>query len=499
MKPDLATDGHTTYDLIVANGLIVNAGGSRQGSVLVKDGRVVDVIGADQPLPPARRIVDATGILVLPGGVDPHCHVGQVLGEFSMLDDHEQAGIAALWGGTTTIIDFAIPDPGQAPLEALHEKLKLLDRCRTDVAIHGAVINWDSTTKAQLKAMAELGVLTVKMFTTYRDGVMASFETIENVMRELETLGGMAIIHAEENHLIEDTQEKAVREGREHARFHPESRPEAAEAAAVVRSLELAEKTGASVYFVHQTTPEAVDLVADARSRGVRAYSETCPHYLTLDDTVYEGEHPELFVCCPPLRSADTVKNLRALVGDGLVHTIGSDHCCYSREQKAKHSHDMRSMPNGLPGAESRLTVSFDTLVVQQGMSVESFVALFSTNPARLNGLSAKGWIGPGSDADIVVFDPGLTKAITAAGHHMNSDYSPYEGMTFTGWPTAVISKGNVVVDSDGFHDPGPVGRFLHARARIDSDPALPPQAAAGLWARDAPSTTDYATKEVLT
>lgn len=457
------------HDLVIAGGKVVNATGSLHATVLIDDGRVTALLEPDHPIPTADRVIEAAGQLVIPGGVDPHCHVGQALGEFTMLDDHQKASIAALWGGTTTIIDFAIPEPGQTPLMALHEKLKVIEGSRADIALHGGVISWDSTTREQLRAMAELGVLTVKMFTTYRDGVMAGYQTIEQVMRELSELGGVTMIHAEENHAIEKAQDDADRAGFRSAAHHAGTRPEHAEVAAVSRTLHLAERTGAAVYFVHQSTPDVIDLVAAAQARGVRAYSETCPHYFTLDDSVYGGPHPERFVCCPPIRSELTMTEVRKRSRTGFVDTVGSDHCCYSTAQKLRNAHDVREMPNGLPGVEHRLTVTFDTLVVAGGMSIERFVALTSTNPASLNGLRGKGWIGVGADADVVVFDPAASETVSASSSHMNSDYSPYEGMTFTGWPTTVISGGRVVVDENGFHDPGPVGKFVPSKSQLDS------------------------------
>jgi dihydropyrimidinase len=282
------------------------------------------------------------------------------------------------------------------------------------------------------------------------------------VLRTLHEQGGLAYVHAEANHVIEDAQELAAAVRRADAGHHPLTRPELAEAAAVAQVLATAEHVGAPVYFVHQTTPEAVDLVRAARRRGVRAYTETCPHYLTLDESTYTGAHPERFVCCPPLRAATTVAELRAraLVGD--VDALGSDHCCYSTAQKAEHSDDVRVMPNGLPGVETRLPVAFTRLVVEGGMPIERFVAMFAANPARLNGLPGKGVIGVGADADIVVLDP-VPRRAAAADLHMQSDYTPYEGLELAGWPETVVSAGRVVLDADGFHDPGPVGRALSA------------------------------------
>jgi dihydropyrimidinase len=451
-------------DLVIHGGTVVNAGWSAPATVVVHGGRINGVLAADAPLPPHQRAIDASGALVLPGGVDPHCHIGQRLGEYAALDDYEQASTAALWGGTTTVVDFAIPDPGQTPLAAVEERRKLAEAARCDTALHGCVVDWDESTPGQIAAMAELGVRTIKLFTTYRDVVMAGPDAILEVLRTLHGQGGIAYVHAEANHVIEDAQGSAAAVDHADAAHHAGTRPELAEAAAVAQVLATAEHVDAPVYFVHQTTAEAVDLVRAARRRGVRAYTETCPHYLALDSRVYDGPHPERFVCCPPLRDPSTVAELRAraLVGD--VDALGSDNCCYSTEQKVEHRDDVRLMPNGLPGVETRLPVTYTTLVVEQGMPIERFVAMFSTNPARLNGLAGKGVIAPGADADLIVVDPAGRREARVDALHMPTDYSPYEGRELAGWPSVVVSGGRVVVDGDGFHDPGPVGRPLHSQ-----------------------------------
>ena len=459
---------HETVDLVVHGGTVVNASGSTLATVTVCDGRIQALLGPGLPLPPHIRAVDASGSLVIPGGVDPHCHIGQRLGEYAALDDYEQASRAALWGGTTTVIDFAIPDPGQSPLDAVKQRRALAGLSRCDTALHGCVITWDETTAGQIEEMVALGVRTIKLFTTYRDVVMAGPDTILEVLRALDQHGGLGYVHAEANHVIEDAQELAFAAQRGGSRDMAETRPEVAEAAAVAEVLATAEHLGAPVYFVHQTTAEAVDLVRAARRRGVRAYTETCPHYLALDEKMYAGGHPERFVCCPPLRSPRSVAQLRsrALVGD--VDALGSDHCCYSTTQKLEHRDDVTKMPNGLPGVETRLPVTFTQLVEHGGMPLERFVAMFSTNPARLNGLSGKGSIAPGADADIVILDPGRRRSASRDDLHMASDYTPYEGRELTGWPSVVVSGGQVVIDADGFHDPGPVGRALNSSALPD-------------------------------
>jgi dihydropyrimidinase len=225
-----------------------------------------------------------------------------------------------------------------------------------------------------------------------------------------------------------------------------------------------AERAGAPVYFVHQSSPGAVDLVIDARRRGVRAYSESCPHYLTLDDSRYEGDHPERYVCCPPLRDRSTVDALGSRLASGFIDTVGSDHCCYDTGQKLLRRSDVRAMPNGLPGVETRLAVVWDSFVRPGLISPQRFVALTAADPARLNGLfPRKGTIAPGADADIVVFDPDRASTVHTDDLHMKTDYTPYEGREVTGWPTAVIARGRIVFAEGTLSDPGAVGEYLPA------------------------------------
>lgn len=450
-------------DLVIHGGTVVDAGGRGEATVAVSGGRIVAILDPARPLPPHEQAVDARGRLVIPGGVDPHCHIGQRLGDYQALDDYQAATTAALWGGTTAVVDFAIPQPGQSPLEAVQERRKLAEIARCDNALHGCLIDWDDTSAAQIKAVAELGVRTIKLFTTYRDVVMAEPDVVLEVMRVLRAVGGIAYVHAEANHVVEDAQGLAAADGAASASHHPRTRPEVAELAAVTEVLATAEHVSAPVYFVHQTTAGAVDLVRAARRRGVHAYTETCPHYLFLDETAYSGSHPERFVCCPPLRGAASVRELCARAVAGDVDALGSDHCCYSTTQKLERADDVRAMPNGLPGVETRLPVGFTQLVVRGGMPLERFVALFATNPARLNGLTRKGVVAVGADADLVVLDPSARRTVTASDLHTATDYTPYEGEELAGWPTVVVSAGRVAIDEDGFHDPGPVGRALHA------------------------------------
>lgn len=449
-------------ELVIANATVVNSWGRRHAHVVVRDGKIDQVLDATNPAPAALRTIDATGQLVIPGGVDGHCHVAQVTGKFSTLDDYRTTSSAALWGGTTTIVDFGIPrDATETPLEAVRNKRRLATQSRCDVALHGSVVAWDETVPLQLEQMAAEGVRSVKLYTTNRGSTMANGDTILKVMREMVRLDGLTYIHAEHDPIIVDCTEQHAAAGAISINHLHRTRPELAEEVSVKEVLAMAEYTGAPVYFVHQTTPGAVDLVTGARHRGHEAFSETCPHYLTLDESVYRSRFPEWFACCPPMRSAKTVAALRNRMAAGAIHTVASDHSCYDLAQKRERSDDVRAMPHGLPGVETRMPVTYTAMMEMPGCRVEDFVEVFAAGPARINAIPGKGTIAEGYDADLVIFDPDQKRAVDGTQLHMGTDFSPFDGKTLSGWPSTVISAGKVVVSNNTFHDPGPVGKFI--------------------------------------
>jgi dihydropyrimidinase len=448
-------------ELVIANATVVNSFGRQDAHILVREGRITGLLDAAEPVPAAERTINASGKLVIPGGVDGHCHVAQVTGRFRTLDDYRTTSTAALWGGTTTIIDFGIPrDAQETPLAAVLHKKELATESRCDVALHGAVVTWDETVPWQLEQLAAEGVRSVKMYTTNRGTTMADGDTILKVMREMVRLDGLTYIHAEHDPIITDCTEQHAQDGRIGIEHLHRTRPELAEEISVQETLAMAEHTSAPVYFVHQSTPRAVDLVSEARSRGLEAFSETCPHYVTLDDSVYASTFPEWFACCPPMRSAETVAALRERLASGSIHTMSSDHSCYDLSQKRERTDDIRAMPHGLPGVETRMPVTF-TAMTSAGASVEEFVEAFSAGPARINAVPGKGRIAEGFDADLVIFDPWEERTVDGAALHMGTDFSPFDGKALTGWPAVVISSGRVVLDGAGFHDPGAAGRFI--------------------------------------
>ncbi|TYK46841.1 dihydropyrimidinase [Actinomadura decatromicini] len=452
-----------TADVVVRGGTVVEAGWSGPADVVISDGRVT-ALAAPGTAPAADTVIDATGRLVMPGGVDPHCHVGFTSGEFTSLDDYRQCTTAAVFGGTTTIVDFAIPRPGENPADVAYAQRAKATQGLCDSALHACVVEWDDTVPDQLAALVNDGISTVKMFTTYRGETMADEDTVLRTMTELARLGGMVVIHCEADHIVGDAQRRCAATDHIGAANMAATRPDLAETASVAEILAIAEAVDAPVYFVHQSTAEAVELVAAARRRGVRAYSETVAHHLVLDDSAYNGAHPERYVCCPPLRSSTQVKALGRHLFTGEVTTIGSDHCCYDTAQKESRATDVRAMPNGLPGVETRLPVIFSEYVVGQGLPATRFVELTSTNPARTNGLyPRKGTLLPGADADIAIWNPTTEWQITSTDLHMATDYTPYEGMQITGRPETVLVRGRAVVDNNTLQDPTPQGRHLKA------------------------------------
>lgn len=449
-------------DLVITSVLIANADSRRAGHVVVADGRISRILDAHQPVPEAARIIDGTGKILIPGGVDGHCHIAQVTGAWRTKDDYAVTTLAALAGGTTTVMDFGIPaHAGETPLAAAEAKLAMIAEARCDVGLHASVIDWDESTAGQLAALAERGIRSVKLYTTNRGSTMASMDTIVKVLREMAKLDGLSYVHAEHDALVVDATDRQAATGQIGIETLPGTRPELAEEASVREVLAVAEYTGAPVYFVHQSTPGAVDLVSAAKRRGLRAYSETCPHYVALHDGVYNGPLPEFYACCPPMRDEKTMLALRAKLNDGSIDTIASDHSCYDLNQKRERSDDLRLMPHGLPGVETRLPVTFTHMVGENLEGLERFVEVFSTAPARLNALAGKGSIAEGFDADLVLIDPAASAAVDEMPLHMGTDFSPFTGHTLRGWPQVVISAGQVVRDEHGVHDPGPVGRFI--------------------------------------
>lgn len=451
------------FDLVLTGGTVANADGHFRADVALAGGRVAAVWPAGTaPAYRAAQMRDCAGLWILPGGVDPHVHVGITFGDVVTSEGHAACTRAALAGGTTTIVDFAIPRPGQDPLTAVLERQEGARRgAVTDYALHGCFTDDHVGHLDQIDELVELGVRTIKVYTTYRNELMASDTLIAEVMRALRPHQGLTYVHAEDNSTIERLMAELAGAGPIPYERIVAARPEAAEDKAVAHVLAMAREHRAPVYFVHQSTHTATELTRAARAAGVPAFTEVCPHYLLLDESRYAGRAGECFTCCPPLRARATVDALMARVVAGQVDTIASDHCAFRTEHKAANAHDLRQMPFGMPGVQTRLPVALSELVVHRGLPVSAAVELLCAAPARLSGIyPRKGVVRVGSDADLVLWSSAGETRITAAGLLQESDYTPFEGRQVHGRIEAVVRAG-VVVHGDGAVADPPPGELL--------------------------------------
>ena len=454
---------------LIRHGTVVTGAGAAVADVLV-DGERIAQVGA-QLAATADRTVDAAGKYVLPGGIDVHTHLDMPLGDTVTADDFESGTIAAAFGGTTSLVDFAVQDRGRPMREAWETWMRKAEgKAALDYGFHMIVTD---LTAAGLEEMDELvaeGVTTFKLFMAYPGRLMVDDATIFRALRRTADNGGMVLMHAENGGVIEELVARARAEGRTAPKYHALTRPPRTEAEATHRAIALAEMAGAPVYIVHVSCAEAVDEIAAARARGAAVLAETCPQYLFLSDERYDepGFEGAKYVMSPPRRPRAGQERLwRALAADEL-QVVATDHCSFRmKDQKALGRDDFTRIPGGAPGIETRMSLLYDGGVRAGRISLTRFVELTATNPAKLFGLyPRKGVIAAGSDADLVVWDPDREITWSAATHHMRVDYNPYEGRVVRGTPEAVWSRGRPVVEGGQFVGRAGAGRFLKRAPR---------------------------------
>ena len=450
--------------VLIKNGHIFTAVDSYVADILVDDGKI-RTIGIDLTAD-AEKTIDASGKYVIPGGVDPHTHLDFPFGGTVSSDDFSTGTIAAAVGGTTSIVDFVVQQRGQALTEALeiwHQKAE--GQAAIDYGFHMIVQDLPDHRLPEMDDMVRQGVTSFKMFMAYRGAVMVDDDTIFKAMTRASDNGAMICLHAEHGHMIDVLVQQALAQGHTAPRFHASTRPPVTEAEATHRAIRMAEIAGAPVYFVHLSCTEALEQVQTARSRQNYVYAETCPHYLTLDDSMYdqEGFEGAKYVLTPPLRDKGHQEELWKGLRRNDLQVVSTDHCAFRfGDQKTLGVNDFSKIPNGGPGIENRLSLLYTHGVASGLMDLNRLVELFSTNPARLFGLfPRKGTIAVGSDADIVVFDPDAETVISARTHHMNVDYNLYEGMRVKGVPEVVIVNGRVLVEDGEYTGIPAGGRFL--------------------------------------
>ena len=420
--------------VLIKNGRIVTATDDFQGDVLI-EGETILAVGKDLSglLPaPADTVIDATGLLVIPGGIDPHVHLDMpFMGTFSS-DTHETGTRAALFGGTTTVIDFVLQKQGHSLKEALAEwNSRAAGTAVGDYSFHMAVTDFNEGTKAEIADMVEKeGITSFKTFMAYKGALMIDDRQMTALMQEVKQRGGMVTVHATNGDMIDYLIAQHRSEGKLSPRYHYLSQPEVTEAEASGRFADIADYTGCPGYIVHLTCEGALNAVRNATRRNQKVFVETCIQYLLLDDSLYENDFEGAkWVMSPPLRKKKDQTTLWAGINQGLVNVVATDHCPFMWKQKLMGKDDFSKIPNGHPAIENRMELLFSEGVGKGKISLNKYVEVACTNPAKIFGMfPRKGTIAPGSDADIVLFDPTERHTLSAATHHMNVDYSGYEG-----------------------------------------------------------------------
>jgi dihydropyrimidinase len=456
--------------VLIQHGTVVTAERTVSADVLIEDGKIRD-IAPGLPGGRAQTVIDASGMLLLPGGIDVHTHLDMPFGGTMSSDDFETGTRAAGYGGTTTLIDFAIQAKGTRMRDALDTWWsKAEGRASIDYGLHMIITDLAGAGLEDMDAMVAEGVASFKLFMAYPGVLMVDDATIFEVMSRSGNNGALICMHAENGGVIDVLVRRALADGKTAPIYHALTRPVAAEAEAVHRAIAMAEMAGCPVYIVHLSSEEALDQVREARDRGLPAFAETCPQYLLL--TQEELARPDFegakYVFTPPLREPHHPPKL----WDGLKHdhlqVVSTDHCpfCF-KEQKELGRDSFAKIPNGGPGIENRLQLLYHFGVNEGRISLNRFVELVATTPARLFGLyPRKGVLAPGSDADIVIWDPNAEHVISARTHHMRVDYSMFEGFRVRGNARTVLSRGEIIVDGGTYHGKPGRGKFLTRAAR---------------------------------
>ncbi|HEY7114696.1 MAG TPA: dihydropyrimidinase [Thermoanaerobaculia bacterium] len=454
---------------LVRGGTVVTAADIYRGDVLVVDEKIA-ALGTSLD-GPADRTIDASGKYVIPGGIDVHTHLDMPFGGTTSADDFASGTIAAAHGGTTSVVDFAIQYKGQTLRQAWDAWMKKADgKAAIDYGFHMIITDLPDAVEREMDAMVEAGITSFKLFMAYRGVLMLDDGSIFRALLRTAGNGGTICMHAENGDVIDVLVKRALAEGKTEPRYHALTRPPRAEAEATHRAIALAEMAGVPLYVVHLSAAEALEQVTLARDRGLPAYAETCPQYLFLSYANYEepGFEGAKYVMSPPLRAMGNEEKLwRGLAGNDL-QAVSTDHCPFCmKEQKELGRGDFSKIPNGAPGIETRMSLLFDGGVKAGRITLNRFVELTSTSPAKIFGLfPRKGTIAPGSDADLVIFDPEKKHTLSAKTHHMKVDYNPYEGREVTGQADTVVSRGRVIVEKGEFVGKAGGGSFLKRSPR---------------------------------
>ena len=384
-------------------------------------------------------------------------------------DDFESGSKAALFGGTTTLLDFVTPQKGQSLIDALNQRKAEAENSLCDYSFHVSPVEWTDTTEQEIKDCIESGITSFKMYMAYKDSIGLNDDDIYKVMQVVGKAGGIVTLHCEIGDKIDELRNELARNGNLSPEFHPVSRPNYTESEAVKNAIEMAKKANCRIYIVHTSTGDSIKYIEEAQKTGQKVFSETCPQYLLLDESKYIGkfEKTSPFVISPPLRKKEDQEALWDAIKKEIVKTIGTDHCPFTLEQKKNGINDFRKIPNGAGGVEHRMSLLYTYGVLENRITMNKFVDITSSQAAKIFGLyPQKGEIAVGSDADLLIWNPETKKTISAKTHQQNCDLEIYEGIKTIGAPEFVIANGNVIIEKNKLIDHQIKGKFLSRKLK---------------------------------
>ena len=451
--------------LLIKNGTIIDHSKCFKGDLLVC-GEKIEALGTELNVEGA-EVYDAEGMYVLPGIVDPHVQVEVLYGKFPMTDDFDTGTVAAAAGGVTTIIDFADQAHGTPVFEYLKERRAAADgRVNVDYTLHMSITDTSVPAVEDMEKVVESGITSFKLYMTYKKrNRMVDEGQMFDIMKEAARLNAICGIHGENDNFVEYMINKLVSEGKVGLEYFTTARPALNEMIAVNTAIALTEYHGGILYVHHCSCKETLNVIREARKRGVKVYCETCPCYLNLNEEVFKGENAELYVVNPALRTAKDNEVLWEGIINGDIDTLGTDHCSYTREQKMASKGDFTGVPAGHPGVEISLPLMYTTAVASGKISMQRLMELMSWNPARIFGFGdKKGELEPGKDADICIFDPNKKWIMSAEPLLMNVDFTNYDGWQMEGGVKATFLRGTKLFEDGEFIGPRHIGRFVEAK-----------------------------------
>ncbi|NOU47947.1 MAG: dihydropyrimidinase [Bacteroidales bacterium] len=435
---------------LIINAQIVTSSKTESAEILITGTKIARIEEHIESIEVIDETIDAKGLIVLPGGVDPHVHLHLPTPAGYSADDFRSGSEAALLGGTTTIIDFVTSHKGQSLVDALDERIDEASNTLTDFTFHISPVEWRNTTEKEIVSCIERGFTSFKVYMAYKDSVGLNDEALLRVMQVVGSAGGIVAIHCESGDDIERLRNELFRQDKVTPAFHALSRPPKTESKAVRKAIELAAKAVCPLYIVHVSTAESLQHIHRAQLNGQKVYAETCPHYLLLNDSSYQGDFEQTvpFVMSPPLRKKSDNEALWEAIHSKVVQTVGTDHCPFTMEQKAMGRYDFRKIPNGVPGIGYRLNLLYSYgVLLRNDFNINQLENVFASNPAKIFGFyPQKGAIAIGSDADLVLYNPHVSEqdVSTIVSSKFGTDI--YKSMKTKGNPEMVLFQGEIVV-----------------------------------------------------